>query len=151
SWKVGAVPSECELVTVRQQHVARKNLGSVAHRWRTRDRHLITDMNRVSVYAAIPQNADRRRFGIPYGYRTLLVLHREKDLSMRVAPRHGLDDAGNFDRLTRIEDTGLTVMRVSRAHEHTQSQDHTHEPHELSHVVISCLGTAHFGNPVPRF
>src|SRR5688572_7031421 len=54
---------------------------------------------------------------------------------MRVAPRHGLDDAADFDRLRRIEDAGLTVMRVSNAHEHVESQDQAHEPHELSHVV----------------
>jgi len=37
---------------------------------------------------------------------------------MRVAPRKRLDDAADFDRLFRIEDARLTVMRVSSAHEH---------------------------------
>ena len=121
-WEVGVGRSERELVAVRQQHAARKNLGSVAHRWRARDRHAIADANWAPVYAAIPQNADRRRFGIPHGLHAFLVLHGQEDLSMRVAPRHGLDDAGDFDRLSRIEDTRLTVMRVSKAHEHVETK-----------------------------
>ena len=108
-------PTERELVAVRQQHAARENLGAVAHRRRARDRHAIADANRAPVYAAIPQDADRRRFGIPHGLHAFLVLHGQEDLSVRIAPRHRLDDAGDFDRLPRIEDSGLAVMRVSKA------------------------------------
>ena len=58
---------------------------------------------------------------------------------MRVAPRHGLDDAGDFDHgLSGIEDTRLTVMRVSKVPEHGETQNHAHDREELSHVVISC-------------
>ncbi len=57
---------------------------------------------------------------------------------MRVAPRYGLDDAGDFDHwLSRIEDTRLTVMRVSNIPEHGETQNQAHNPEELSHVVIS--------------
>ncbi len=51
--------------------------------------------------------------------RPFVVLHGQEDLSMRIAPRHGLDEAADFDGLARIEDTGLTVMRVSKTHEHS--------------------------------
>src|SRR5262245_31575801 len=57
---------------------------------------------------------------------------------MRVAPRHGLDDAGDFDCLTRIEDTRLTVMRVSMVPEHGETRNQAHDPEELSHAVVSC-------------
>src|SRR5262245_33149410 len=57
---------------------------------------------------------------------------------MRVAPRHGLDDTGDFDRLVRIEDTGLAVMRVSEVAGHGETQDNAHDPDELAHIVTSC-------------
>ena len=57
---------------------------------------------------------------------------------MRVAPRDGLDDASDLDHwLSRIEDTRLTVMRVSKVPEHGETQNHAHDREELSHVVIS--------------
>ena len=46
--------------------------------------------------------------------------------SLRFNP---LDDAADFDRLVRIEDTGLTVMRVSNGPEHIETQDQAHEQH----------------------
>jgi hypothetical protein len=36
---------------------------------------------------------------------------------MRIAPRDGLDDAGDFDRLRRLEDPGLAVVRASGGRE----------------------------------
>ena len=57
---------------------------------------------------------------------------------MRVAPRYGLDDSGDFDGLSRIEDPRLTVVRVGNVPEHGETDDQAHYPEELSHVVISC-------------
>jgi hypothetical protein len=57
---------------------------------------------------------------------------------MRVAPRYGLDDSGDFDSLSRIEDTRLTVVRVGKVPEHDETQGYTHDPEKPSHAVISC-------------
>ena len=148
--KYGGGRSEIELGAVRQQQAARKNLGSGAHRRRARDRHTIADANRAPVYAAIPQDADRRCFSIPDGLHALLVPHGQEDLSMRVAPRHGLDDAGDFDGLSRIEDTRLTVMRVSNIPEHGETQ----RPRSRSGRTVACCyllsGCAHAGAILAR-
>src|SRR5262249_6296243 len=137
-WAVRIARSERELVAVPQQYATCKNLGPGARPRRARHCQVIVDLDCAYVYAAITQNADRRGFSIPNGLYAFLIFHGQQDLSMRIAPRHGLDDAADFDSLARIEDTRLTVMRVSKAHEHVETQDQAYEPHESSHVVISC-------------
>ncbi len=104
-----------ELVTARQQHAAREDLRTVAHRRCARDRDPVADGNGLrAVEAAIAHDADRRRLGVPFGDVAVLVGDVEDDLTVRIAPRHRFDDTGDFDDCagTGIEQSDLAVVRV---------------------------------------
>ena len=53
---------------------------------------------------------------------------------MRVAPRHGLDDARELDVLARVEDAGLTVMCASEARDEREAREQAHETNDPQHV-----------------
>ena len=61
---------------------------------------------------------------------------------MWIPPHDGLDDTRDFNRLARIKDSGLTVMRMGNADAQFEAKDREEKSQASSHVVISYWGVS---------